>query len=370
MAYEVNITDFGATGNGLTDDTLAIQNALNSGAGSIVVPVGNFKITSTLFLPPYVTMRGIGRLSRLTKNFNGDMLNMGTYSKLYSLELEGKGATFSGRGVVIDTGKYQKITDCTILNTQSYCVEFTEPGAGLVSSIVNSLMYTISLLTVPAIKFPDEEANGDRKIISVECGGGLLADFSGCSTTIVAQCETVGVKFTPNSKKVIFVGNRLAGGTAGINVEIYGREHALVGNVSATPIILKKGTNGVTVSGNTATLIDESEGQNKTDKVLPGVRVTDYYGGISTVASSLIIGAGGSSPNAGSISFGDGTGWGLNIGTKLNDVFDRKFTFFDKGGMYFAPMKAMHSSVGTLFVDIIDHKLKYKDIDGIIRDLY
>ncbi|PYI57208.1 glycosyl hydrolase family 28-related protein [Paenibacillus flagellatus] len=369
MAWEANILDYGAVGDGSIDDTNAFRNALNSGAGSIVVPMGNFKITSKLYVPANVTMRGIGRLSKILKGFNGDMIEMGTDAKLIELELDGKGATYAGRGVIIASGHNQKIVDCTIINTAGYCIEFTNPGAGIISTVEDVLMYTISR-TLPAVKFPDTENNGDRKLISVDCGGGVLADFAGCSTTIVAHCNTIGVIFRPESKKVCLVANRLAGGTVGLNVEIYGTNHVIVGNISATPIIIKAGTSGSSVVGNSAVIIDETGGGNKVDNKQPGVTVNDNYGATHMDSSYLVLGGGGKSPNAASISFGDGSGWKLNIGTKKNGAFAPLFSFFDKGCLYFEPMKDYHAVNGTLFVDIADNKLKYKDVGGIVRNLY
>lgn len=53
-ASVVNVRDFGATGDGVTDDTAAIQSALNlfgvatSRTGSVYIPLGEYKITQTL----------------------------------------------------------------------------------------------------------------------------------------------------------------------------------------------------------------------------------------------------------------------------------------------------------------------------------
>nr|WP_176706075.1 glycosyl hydrolase family 28-related protein [Paenibacillus hemerocallicola] len=369
MPWEVNILDYGAVGDGSVDDTNAFRLALSSGAGSIRVPTGYYKITSKLYIPEFVTMRGIGRMSKILKGFNGDMIEMGTDSKLIEIELDGKGATFSGRGVIINSGHNQKIMDCTIVNTMSYCVEYTTSSAGIISTIEDSLLYTISR-TFPAVKYPDNEANGDRKLISVDCGGGVLADFAGCSTILVAHCNTIGVVFRPASKKVSLVGNRIAGGTAGLNVEVHGINHAIVGNISATPIIVKSDTSGSSVVGNSATIIDETGGTNNIDIKQKGVSVIDNYGMIHSDSSLLQVGAGGKSPDAASISFGDGTGWKLNVGTKRNGAFAAKFSFYDKGCLYFEPMKDFHAANGTLFVDSADNKLKFKDAAGAVRNLY
>ena len=46
LAQTVSVKDFGAVGNGIADDTAAIQAAFNSGAGAVYVPAGTYLISS------------------------------------------------------------------------------------------------------------------------------------------------------------------------------------------------------------------------------------------------------------------------------------------------------------------------------------
>lgn len=58
-----NILDFGAVGDGTTDDTTALENALaycSTNELSLYVPNKTFKITSTITLPKYVNIVGMG----------------------------------------------------------------------------------------------------------------------------------------------------------------------------------------------------------------------------------------------------------------------------------------------------------------------
>jgi len=50
LRESVSVKDFGAVGDGATDDTTAIQAAINSGARRIYIPSGRYKVTSTLNL--------------------------------------------------------------------------------------------------------------------------------------------------------------------------------------------------------------------------------------------------------------------------------------------------------------------------------
>ena len=55
----VSVKDFGAVGDGVTDDTAAIQAAINV-AAKIIVPAGTYKVTNTLALKDNTTFQGDG----------------------------------------------------------------------------------------------------------------------------------------------------------------------------------------------------------------------------------------------------------------------------------------------------------------------
>jgi hypothetical protein len=59
----LSVKDFGATGNGTTDDTAAIQNALNAAqtqGANVYVPQGTYKLTSQITIPRGVGVLGTG----------------------------------------------------------------------------------------------------------------------------------------------------------------------------------------------------------------------------------------------------------------------------------------------------------------------
>lgn len=68
-----NILDFGAVGDGVADDTAAIQAAINSGTLSVYAPAGTYKVTSTINITTPITFSGAGRentIFKQTSNFD------------------------------------------------------------------------------------------------------------------------------------------------------------------------------------------------------------------------------------------------------------------------------------------------------------
>jgi hypothetical protein len=56
LSEYVSVKDFGAVGDGVANDTVDIQAALNSGAKNILVPAGTYLVTSTLVVPASVNI--------------------------------------------------------------------------------------------------------------------------------------------------------------------------------------------------------------------------------------------------------------------------------------------------------------------------
>lgn len=61
----ISVKDFGAVGDGITDDTAAIQTAINSGAKQINFPSGTYKTTAPLYLDGNQKLLGAGSVSTI-----------------------------------------------------------------------------------------------------------------------------------------------------------------------------------------------------------------------------------------------------------------------------------------------------------------
>ncbi|HFN5073941.1 TPA: glycosyl hydrolase family 28-related protein [Pseudomonas aeruginosa] len=143
IGYEVNtlralkvvvVTNYGATGNGTTDDTAAIQAAITAAGqnADVVFPSGTYLITSTL--TSLTGQRWLGRGGQrgttLKKGANIDMVVVGTLSTILDINLEGVGATYTGKGFRIVSGFSQTITRCRAVNMGGEPLYFDSNAGG------------------------------------------------------------------------------------------------------------------------------------------------------------------------------------------------------------------------------------------------
>lgn len=104
-----NVLDFGAKCDGVTDDTVSIQNALNYG-GRIYVPQGACRFTSQLVLEKAQTLEGMGysaggpAATVLLKDGNFDGLLVGMNSQVKNLEVNAKAGN-GGDGIYMIGGR-------------------------------------------------------------------------------------------------------------------------------------------------------------------------------------------------------------------------------------------------------------------------
>jgi hypothetical protein len=67
---EVNVLDFGASGDGATNDAPAFQSAINSFsglAGTVMVPAGTYLLENPISIPDSVILKGVGSDSTVLK---------------------------------------------------------------------------------------------------------------------------------------------------------------------------------------------------------------------------------------------------------------------------------------------------------------
>lgn len=145
-----NVVSFGATGNGSTDDTTAVQAAINAanaaGGGTVSFPTGTYKISAVLTLFSGVSLLGYGALSSIINQtsttahgvtFTSGSLANATLS-IQALGISGP-TTGSGNGINMagEPLVYVSIRDVAVQN-------FGATGIYLGGSIVSTLERTTS----------------------------------------------------------------------------------------------------------------------------------------------------------------------------------------------------------------------------------
>lgn len=126
-----NVKDHGAIGNGVADDTTAIQTALNLGAGSVYFPPGTYKTTSTLNVPSNTMVFGDGEQSIISSSApRGIRFNGVSHSSIKDMKVDMQDPTSIGRyGVAIDGGSsYITVERVHTVNTSQYGIVVADTG--------------------------------------------------------------------------------------------------------------------------------------------------------------------------------------------------------------------------------------------------
>jgi len=122
----LSVKDFGAVGNGVNDDTTAIQNAINSlnaTGGTVYFPRGTYKVTSTISWTAnniYLVGEGRGASTILTYIVSSDIISIGTSSNpvseggISNLSIIGSTTQTSGSAIHITNSHFIRISDVII----------------------------------------------------------------------------------------------------------------------------------------------------------------------------------------------------------------------------------------------------------------
>lgn len=127
----ISVKDYGAKGDGITNDTTAIQNALNGAAGkTLIFPYGTYNIDNKLFVSSNTTIFGYGATLFCISSAN---VNTGLYITdstylvgvqnvvIYGLKIDGNRSLRSvpGAGALfyISSGQNHTLYDCIAVNS-------------------------------------------------------------------------------------------------------------------------------------------------------------------------------------------------------------------------------------------------------------
>lgn len=111
-----SVRDWGATGNGTTDDTVAIQNAIDFGGIKLFFPVGTYRVTAPLTVRTQKFIHGCGSSSSIVIDHSGtgivlEPVGAGT-SNVYLSGVELQDMTFTRPGAITNPGDNIWIRQC------------------------------------------------------------------------------------------------------------------------------------------------------------------------------------------------------------------------------------------------------------------
>lgn len=355
----VSVLDFGAVGDGVTDDTAAIQAAIDSlGAvgGVVEVPPGTYKVSSALNISSYVCLRGSGAVasSIITNNSTGNVVYINgvsnspgcTVENLFFnssvtrtagsyIESHSSNGTFvknckmysafNGISITGSVAQSIKIEDCQIDNTINYGINITAFNAaspnttGIVASYISRVLITGAANPNNCNAGIRITSVGDLTLYGIStiyCKKGLDISPTG-TNTVQALCVTdsffdtgdeFGVALNPEATASV----RLASFT-NVWCSSNGMSGALLGGLGQ---IISTNWLNCTMAANTGQGLWITSTLAKNTSVIGGVYAQNSgsgFGIASDVSNFKIVGATIGRTDSNGYAFGPNGGFGINL---------------------------------------------------------
>ena len=110
LQESVSVKDFGAVGDGVTDDSTTIQAAIDSGAKKVFIPVGTYKLVTEIVIPGGVTVIGEGEGDQPNSSLAGGTMLLGGTTSMTVVRMTGAFAgledlvVMNASGVLVSRG--------------------------------------------------------------------------------------------------------------------------------------------------------------------------------------------------------------------------------------------------------------------------
>jgi hypothetical protein len=245
----VSVRDFGATGDGVTDDTAAISRAIqriysatyNDSSSkvrrTIYFPAGSYLVSSTILVPPYASLRGDGRENSLLVSANVSAPILQTTDSQFN----GTGTTKS-RDILIEnlgvqqTGNASLITSSTLLldgTRAARLVNMSFRGNTTGGATTNNLVYiTDTVQSVRGITFEQCSFN------YAGSGVNIVAQGSGISSVRLDNCYFDNLSnvayYTSNSVAGVSTINNYYGTVGAVRKVSFNGNLSSIGGISST----------------------------------------------------------------------------------------------------------------------------------------
>ncbi len=206
----VHIKDFGAVGNGTTDDTTAFQNAVNqaqSSGGALFLDSGTYKITSAINVTACLSVLGAGNASIVSLGSttqNGFNITTTCQAHLHDFSMTATGPQSAGAMVLVNPASGENSgTDIHDMSFSNYytALDF-EKAAGW---RVNHNIFSDGVAQTAIVKNTNNADSGDSEFI----GNDVQYAAAGASAIGVYQESSGGIKIVGNKFNTVNYGYQL-----------------------------------------------------------------------------------------------------------------------------------------------------------------
>jgi len=214
LQQTVSVKDFGAAGDGITDDTTAIQAAINVNGGNVSVyfPTGVYKITSTINLPASSSLKMYGN------GFNPQETSNATHGSIVKWSGAANGKMFNGyftNGTLI-SGLI--IQDLRIDGNSIASIGMMIGSSGTGAAHPQGLLFN-------TVQFANFATNGTDAVLDLS-GGNVSTVYGVADSSFINLWITAGARaLRCNSQQLNFYGGALGAPSGAYIVELGDNAH-------------------------------------------------------------------------------------------------------------------------------------------------